>query len=277
MALKDIMLIVDMAEKPSAATDIAVELARVSDAHLTGFALAVDPIVPGLIVAPIPIELIEATRVEAAKLADDGIRRFEAAASRAVISHESRVAEVLMGGIPQAYVAATRLTDLVIVGQDGPDHREPLREVLIETALYEGIAPVLLVPYIAKGALKTDKVVVAWDGSRQAARAVHAAMPLFTKSTEITILMIGSATRQPGEPGADLATWMARHGLNVTIRVLPGGGASVGDTLLNHVSDYGIDLVVMGAYGHSWVREAFLGGATRDILRTMTVPVLMAH
>jgi nucleotide-binding universal stress UspA family protein len=89
--------------------------------------------------------------------------------------------------------------------------------------------------------------------------------------------MIGRAMKQPGEPGADLATWLARHGLNVSIKCLPSGGIPIADAILNHAADNGFDLVVMGAYGHSWMREALIGGATRDILKTMTVPVLMAH
>jgi nucleotide-binding universal stress UspA family protein len=182
-----------------------------------------------------------------------------------------------MGGIPQGFVASARMADLFVVGQENPDHPEPLRDLLIETALYEGIAPVLVVPYTAKPPLKLSKVLVGWDGSRPAARAIRDALPFLADGAEVTILMIGSATKQAGEPGADLATWLARHGLSVQLKSLPGSGAPVADTLLNHASDNGFELVVLGAYGHSWMREAIFGGATRDILRTMTVPVLMAH
>jgi nucleotide-binding universal stress UspA family protein len=120
-------------------------------------------------------------------------------------------------------------------------------------------------------------VLVAWDGSRPAARAIHDALPFFETGAEVTILTIGSATEQLGGSGAALATWLARHGLSVTLKYLPVAGNPVADTILNYAVDDGYDVVVMGAYGHSWIREALIGGATRDVLRTMTVPVLMAH
>ncbi len=277
MALKDILLLLDTAEGPSQSADTAIDLANRFGAHVTALALSVDPIVPGLVVAPIPIELIEASREAAMKIATDAVARFEELARRSDISRETRIAEVLMGGIPQTFSIATRLTDLVVIGQDHPDHREPLREVLIETALFEGIAPILFVPYIAREPLKTNKVMVAWDGSRPAARAIHAAVALLPAGTSISIVMIGSAADQVGEPGADLATWLARHRFRVSIETLPSAGLTVAQTMLNHVADRGFDLVVMGGYGHSWIREALIGGATRDILAAMTVPVLMAH
>jgi nucleotide-binding universal stress UspA family protein len=93
----------------------------------------------------------------------------------------------------------------------------------------------------------------------------------------VSVLIIGDATKLPGQPGADVAVWLARHGLDVEITTMPGTEIPVAASILNHATDNGFDLVVIGAYGHSWVREALLGGATRDILKTMTVPVLMAH
>ena len=277
MKSKDILLLLDLAHPNSPSLQVAVDLARQCGAHLTGLALAVDPIVPGFVIAPIPVEMIEAAREEAMKTADEAVIRFEAAARLADISREARVAEVLLGGIPQSFVAASRLSDLVVIGQDDPDNPEPLRDVLVETALFDGVAPLLIVPYIAKAPLKPDRVIIAWDGSRPAARAARAALQFLSPSSEVTVLMIGSARDQPGEPGADLATWLARHGLDVSVKCLSAGTISIADTILNYAADNGFDLVVMGGYGHSWMREALIGGATRDILRTMTVPVLMAH
>jgi nucleotide-binding universal stress UspA family protein len=277
MAPKDILLLLDLDTTSGAAMNVAIDLAAASEAHLTAIALAVDPVVTGFVVAPVPVDLIESARKNALDRAKASSDRFKTAANLAGLSHEVRVNEVLMGGIPQGFVASARMSDLVVIGQENPNRPEPLRDVLIETALYEGIAPVLIVPYIAKAPMQLKTVLVAWDGSRPAARAIRDALPFLADTAEITILMLGNATKLPGEPGADLATWLARHGLTVSLKSLPGANVPVADAILNYAAENGFDIVVMGAYGHSWMREAIFGGTTRDILRTMTVPVLMAH
>lgn len=278
MAIKDILLLVDLGRSDSPAAKVAIDLAGRFDAHVTGLAMAVDPIVPGFVAAPIPVELIEAAREEALQAARGAGARFEEDARVAAVSREVRIGEVLMGGAPDSFVANCRLTDLVVVGQDDPDRPEALREALIEAALFEGVAPVLVVPYIARTGLGTRRVMIAWDGSRTAARAVRAALPILATADKVSVVMVGDAAANlPGEPGADLATFLSRHGLTVEIEVIPSPGTGVADALLNHAADHDHDLLVMGGYGHSRVREFLFGGATRDILGRMTVPVLMAH
>lgn len=277
MGPKDILLLLDLATRPGQAEAVAIKLAASCGAHLTGVALAVSPVVTGFVVAPVPVDLIESARTESTAVAEAAVARFLAHARSAGVDAETRINEVLMGGIPQSFIASSRLADLVIVGQENPAAPEPLRDLLIETALFEGIAPVLLVPYIETPDLTFGKVLIAWDASRPSARAVRNALPFLKPGTEVTVLMVGDATKLPGEPGADLATWLSRHELNVQLTSMPGSDVPVAASILNHATDNGFDLVVMGAYGHSWVREMLIGGATRDILKTMTVPVLMAH
>lgn len=277
MRAKDILFTIDLAEKPGPAESAAIDLAASSRAHLTGVALSVSPVVTGFVVAPVPVDLIESARAESTQVAEAATKRFADKAKRAGVEVETRVHEVLMGGIPQSFIASARLADLLIIGQENPDAPEPLRDLLIETALFEGNAPVLVVPYIPRPELKFGKVLIAWDGSRPAARAVRNALLFLEAGTAATILMVGDAAKQPGQPGADLATWLARHHLNIDIATMPSVDIPIAASILNYATDNGFDLLVMGAYGHSWVREALIGGATRDILKTMTVPVLMAH
>ena len=288
MAIKDMLVLLDngaasasadgvatpsLGPAPTMALDLAVRVG----AHVNAVALAVDPIVPGFVVAPLPVEVIEQARAQAIEVAKIACGRFDAEAARLGVSGEARVAEILMGGAPEGFVVNCRTTDLVVIGQEDPDRPEPMRETMIETALFEGCAPVLLVPYITRGPLAFDRVSVAWDGGRAASRAVHAALPFLRLAQKITIVMVGKAASAPGEPGTDLATWLARHGLNVDVTTIEAPDISIADALLDHAADKSVDLLVMGGYGHSRVREFLLGGATRGILASMTVPVLMAQ
>lgn len=290
MAIKDMLVLLDngrtsgspgaavsgsasLGPAPMAALDLAARLG----AHVTGVALAVDPIVPGFVVAPLPVEVIEQARAQAIAVADAAVAAFTAEAGRLEVAHETRTSEILMGGAPEGFAVACRTTDLVVIGQDDPDRPEPMRETLIETALFEGVAPTLLVPYISKGNLNFDRVMIAWDGGRTAARAVQAAMPILAEAKKITVVMVDRAGSDPGQPGADLATWLARHGLDVDVEQVEAPDISIADALLDLAADKSFDLLVMGGYGHSRVREFLLGGATRGILASMTLPVLMAH
>jgi nucleotide-binding universal stress UspA family protein len=124
------------------------------------------------------------------------------------------------------------------------------------------------------------RVLIGWNGSPEAARAVHDALPLMVGAEAVTVVTIdpegGPGANEEG-PGADIARHLARHGLPVMVRRVTGPAAAAGDLLLNEAADLGADLIVMGAFGHSRLREFVLGGATRTLLAQMTAPVLMAH
>lgn len=275
MAIKDVLTLVDLGGKQHAVR-AALDLAARCDAHVTGLTIAFEPVVPGFVAAPMPADYIELARNQALKAAQESGKTFNDMARMAGVKSEVRTAEMITGGSAEAVLSHCRLTDLVVLGQDNPDEPEPMREMLIETVLFEVGVPVLVVPYIG-GALPLKKVMVAWDGSPTATRAVHAALPVLQMADKVTVMIVETGRRPHGEPGSDIATYLARHGLDVTIDVVPRPSGGVGDAILNYVSDKGIDLVVMGGYGHSRMREFLFGGATRDILAAMTVPVLMAH
>ena len=166
--------------------------------------------------------------------------------------------------------------DLSIVPQAQPDG-DIAETLVIEAALFGSGRPVLVVPYIQSTGLKLDRVMVCWDGSRSAARAVGDAMPLLRRAGAVEVVTIERRERRNEVAGAKIAEHLARHGLNIELKPIVAPDVEVAETILSHVADASVDMIVMGGYGHSRLREFVLGGATDSILRSMTVPTLMAH
>lgn len=278
MAIKDIVCLLDIeTDLTTAPIQIACELAEKLNSHLTGISPLVEPVVPALMVQPVPDQYISDARNRADEKAHSALERFSEYADRVGVAYESRLMDVTPGGL-DTFVNHTRMCDLVIVGQNNPDRPEPLRTDLIEAALFDSGRPIMMVPYVGTEAFAANKVMVAWDGSKTAARAIHAAMPILELAEEVQVVMVeAKKLHLPGDPGADLAVYLSRHGVKVAVERIPAPGSGVADALLNHISDNQIDMVVMGGYGHSRVREFILGGATRGMLQSMTVPCIMAH
>jgi nucleotide-binding universal stress UspA family protein len=144
--------------------------------------------------------------------------------------------------------------------------------------LFESGRPIIIVPYIQKAPLKLDRVMVCWDGGRQAARAAADAMPLLKRAGRVEVVIVADESGKGDEiAGADMGQHLARHGLDVEVKRMVMGDIDVADVLLSHAADIAADLIVMGGYGHSRLREFVLGGVTRSILGSMTVPVFMSH
>lgn len=205
---------------------------------------------------------------------------FEAIMKEAgVTSYEKRVIEDEAG---MALCLQARYSDLLILSQPDPDEEtsaEPGRTV--NYVVVNAGRPVLLVPYAGKFESVSGRVLLAWDGSLEAARAVSSAIPLLrrAKLVQVAVFNAESGSNAHGEePGSDIAHYLARHGVTVEVsRHVTADEIDLGNAILSYIDDFGADLAVMGAYGHSRVREALLGGVTRTVLQSMTVPILMAH
>jgi nucleotide-binding universal stress UspA family protein len=193
------------------------------------------------------------------------------------VSAASRVFTATLPGAPDIFGPLARRFDLSAVGQPEPNKIAP-EDLIIEAALFDSGRPVIVVPHIRKAPLKLGRVLVAWDGSRAAARALGDAMPLLTRAAAVEVVIVTTAPTKSDEiPGADVAEMLARHRVTVELRRIGAAGISVADTILNHASDTAADLIVMGGYGHSRLREFVLGGTTRAIVTSMTAPVLLSH
>ncbi len=172
-----------------------------------------------------------------------------------------------------------RYADLLVLGQAAPSRRgeDNLLPDLPDYVLLNCGRPVLLVPRSGRFPVVGKRVLVAWNGSVEAAKAVTAALPLLRGAERVTLAVLGDSADTLGEsPGADIALYLARHGVNVEVLRRPAP-VDPGDAILALACELGVDLLVMGAYGHSRFREMMLGGATRTVLATTTIPVLMAH
>ena len=275
--IKDIVVNLAVGERTNQASEYAISLAAAFDAHLTGIAFLYDPIVPISGAGYIPGEVIESQERDSKAAAKAAIDRFAAASDRTGISADSLTVSASLAGVGEMFSRIARRFDLSVVGQAEPE-KSAIEEIIAEAALFESGRPVVVVPYIQKDPFKLDQVMVCWDGSRAAARAIGDAVPLLKKSKRVEIVIVANERGKADEiAGADLGEHLARHDLNVEVKRTVLGDVDVADVLLSHAADSGADFMVMGGYEHSRLREFVLGGVTRSIFRTMTVPVLMAH
>jgi nucleotide-binding universal stress UspA family protein len=281
MGYKDLLVVLDAAADTPGRIELAAALAERFAAHLVALYAFPSPDSPrsaGYADLAALEPVYREWRERALAQAEEVREAFERAARLRALSSEWRgVAE----GLEADPVLHARCADLAILGQRDPDSdtmalMRPLPE---RVALGSG-RPILVVPYAGHFATVGGSVLVAWNGSREAARAVADAMPLLAAATSVTLLAVDPQPEpgaEGGLPGADIAVHLARHGVKAQVERTVSSDVPIGEVLLSRAADLGADLLVMGAYGHSRVRELLLGGATRSILASMTIPVLMAH
>ena len=290
--IKDIVVKLSVGERASPAEDYAVSVAATFDAHVTGIAFLYYPIIPaadaGYTLADIygsrsgagniPPEMIETLQLDNAAATKAAIDRFATASARAGVSAETLTPGANFASAGDQFGRIARHFDLSVVGQAEPE-TSTIEDKIVEAALFDSGRPAIVVPYIQKAPLKLDRVMVCWDGSRSAARAIADAMPFLERAglVEVVIIVANERDKQYEIEGVDMGQHLARHGLNVDVKRIDYGNLDVPDALLSHAADYDADFIVMGGYGHSRLREFVLGGVTRSILRTMTAPVLMSH
>ena len=275
--VKDIVVNLSVREDGGNVGDYAVSVADALGAHIAGIAFLFDPIVPISGTGYIPAEIIETQIADNQDAAKAAIDRFNAATARTGVSAETVTLSASAAGAGDQFARIARRFDLAIVPQAEPKGGT-VEELIAETTLFESGRPMILVPYIQKAPLKLDRVMVCWDGSRQAARAINDAMPLLAKAGRVEVVIVANEPGKQDEiEGADIGKHLARHGLKIDVKRITGGHIDVAAALLSHAADNGTDFMVMGGYGHSRLRQFILGGVTRSILQSMTAPVLMAH
>jgi nucleotide-binding universal stress UspA family protein len=275
--IKDVIVGLSAKEERDPAVDYAVSFADFFGAHVAGVAFAFEPVIPATVMGGIPADFIEMQRAESDKAARAAITRFDKAAVAAGVSTETHFFNVAVGGAGDLFGRLARRFDLSVVGQADPDRVGP-EELITEAALFESGRPVIVVPYIQKHAFSLDRVLVCWDGGRAAARAIGDAIPLLERAKDVHVLIAsGERGKRDEVPGADIGQHLARHGVKIEVHRAAAVGIDIADLILSYAADLSADFMVMGGYGHSRLREFMLGGVTRGILASMTVPALMSH
>ena len=288
MTYKTVLLHIDDSASRGARIDAAASIAQACGGHLTGVALTgVSRLLyqnqPDLDADPNLALHLNFLRERATRSLDG----FEAQVRAAgVASFEQRVVDdEAAGGIS----VLARYADLVVISQYNANDKSPsvMRDFPAYVLLHSG-RPVLIVPYAPPLPLLAPpaaarNVLISWNASKEASRAVSAALPLLQRAEHVHVAIFDAkvhAAEHGEQPGAELLEYLARHGVQARVHLLDGGGVrrgDIGEALLSQAADLSADLLVMGAYGHSRLRETILGGVTRTILQSMTIPVLMAH
>ena len=275
--IKDIVVNLGLGERDPAG-DFAISVAEAFEAHVSGHGLRLRSrhswLGHGRHSAA--IHRVATRRIRKGGAARDRPLRAGRQARRRFLS--KRAASTPASPAPPNRLGRlARRFDLVIVGQPDRDKSAPV-EVVDEGVLFESGRPVIFVPYIQKADLKLDRVMVCWDGSRAATRAVADSLPFLKKAKQVEIVIVASKAGKNDEvPGVDLGQHLARHGLKVDVKRITSPDIDVPSTILSYAADSSADMIVMGGYGHSRLREFILGGVTRGILETMTIPALMSH
>ena len=264
---------------PRPAVDGSISLALGTGAHLDAIAIGYEtasiPFVAegGAAVA----SLYEVEHAQACERAEAALRVFDVEARNADISYTTRTVAAVPIDAREIICASARLHDLTVVAQPQSE-RDSYDNVIPQELLFQAGGPVLFMPYTFHGAFSAKRIGICWDGSRLAARALRDAMPLLHKADILAVITIDGPDPIPAESSTDhLVRYLAKAGLPARITSLPASRSEVQSMLLSIAADESLDLLVMGGYGHSRLQETLLGGVTRDMLRAMTVPVLMSH
>lgn len=280
MSYKTILVYLNDEQQAEQVIKAAVAIAQKNSAHLIGLHVASVPQYYSTVAVDLTAEIVEiqnsALKQESKKMK----AIFEKFTATEDILTEWRSLQAHSALVADTIVNHGRCVDLVVAGQADPDRSDIGVGRVLERFLIDSGRPVLIIPYAGSHAVIGENITIAWNASRESARAVAAALPLLKAAKKVSVLWV-NPDDESGEnidvPGAEIATCLSRHGVHSETDHSTTRQPEVGGELLSRVADEGADLLVMGAYGHSRMREFIFGGASRHILQQMTVPVLMVH
>ncbi len=262
-----------------AALDAAIALARREDAHLDILALGIDRTEIGYLYPGVSVGLyqqtLEAAQSEATRISEATRKRLE----REDVRWSVDAAVTQIGGIGALVAERARFADLAVLPLPYGQGRGPSQEAIVEAALFDADTPVLALPDDTAQVGRFERVVIGWNQGREALAAIRAAIPILQAAGTVDIAVIDPPAHGPerSDPGGLLSQMLARHGIRAEVSVLARTLPRISDVIARHLRDRNADLLVMGAYGHSRLRQSILGGTTRNLLEGAAVPVFLAH
>jgi len=274
MAIKEILVYVDTQPGSEQRVAFAASLAKKNEAHLTGLHVKAEVVIPiaGNDVI-VPESLFEEQERVIERQLQSAKQQFDDAIGVQDIDGDWRVAR---GAAADLLRHHSHAADLLIVGQQHPDSSDA--QDLPEGVLQDTGCPTLVVPYRGVGRSFASNVMVAWDDSAPAARAVHDCLTLIGQAKRVEIVAVSAEDDETaGDPCAEIRAYLRRHGVEAASVTLRKKDAKISDMLLSHASQNGCDLLVMGSYGHARWREFIFGGVTEEILEKTTIPILTSH
>jgi nucleotide-binding universal stress UspA family protein len=279
MSYKTIAIVISDEVGDKEALQAAVTLANREGGHLDVYCLGIDPVrydmAPMGASPALTLSGNGEAQVRAKTLVDWAHDRLRGALTPTAVQK----LVVTSAGLDAAIARVVRYSDLIVASQPYGEGSTQVQTIILEAVLFGTGAPVLIIPRTAEDIGAFDRVMVAWDESTQALEAVRKALPALKSATRAEIVMINPPSHSPerSDPGGVICVMLARHGVKADVSILAKTMPHVAEVINRHAQDHAIDLIVMGAYGHSRFREAMIGGATRDMLETARVPILMAH
>ncbi len=281
MAYKSLLTVACSPEGALGTVTAAAQIATVMDAHLDALALGVDRTQVGYSYVGSGAVVIAAAMDRAEAEAREAEAALNAAIGAQAPALRSSVESVVtqLGALTDVVSARARYSDLVVLPLPYGKGRGVEDEAVTEAALFEGMAPVLVVPPGGITTAQPKRIVLAWNQSREALVAARRAMPFLKRAEMVQIVVVDPPTHGPerSDPGGQLCQLLVRHGVRAEVSVLARTLPRISEVLARQLRDVDADMLVMGAYGHSRFREAIMGGATRDMLENAQVPVFLAH
>ena len=279
MSIKTVTMILTEPDQVAAQLAAATGFARVNDAHLhlLGLAIGMDQTVmaqTALDVVPVSTGMEEgiAKVKELVARVQEGLKNED-------VRWNIDATTVTSANCASEIARHTRFSDLVIHQRAPQGQSDPYARILAEAVLFDADSPLLLLPDTAAVTAPPENILISWDESAAALRAVRQALPLMSRGAQVHVVMIEPPRDAPdrSDPGGALAQYLSRQGIRCEVSVCNRTDERISQTLIRRARELGCDMVVMGAYGHSRLREAIFGGTTRDVLESAPIPVFMAH
>jgi nucleotide-binding universal stress UspA family protein len=273
----DIAVLLPVDRPADALIECAASVAGLFEAHLDGIACVYQAVNPAMIAPEAAAVVMSAQYQAGVDQAAIVLDQFEIATRRLGIPHDATSTFDVSYAATRTVTAMARLHDLNILAQ--PDRSNPSQtDFLSDAVLFGSGRPMLMIPYIHRGPFKPDRVLICWDGGTPAARAVHDAMPFLRKATTIDVVTINENKDAASEVSSTaLIAHLARHDLSARAHRITANTSNIHNAILSLAADNDTGLIVMGGYGHSRLREFILGGTTRGMLESLTVPALISH